>query len=483
MKKFFITAIVLIVTVFTMPAVRTFAAEKALEDIPTRGYTQSSKAYCLYEENDGEYVLTYINCNGTNQLYKSKEEFKHHESISEDGKTVFYKIDDTVYRYSYESGKRKKIYTVPENGSSRNRSVLVYSSPNGEYCAIRIEYSVAMDDNDIELILWHDGKTLSQTEKTTFGYVDSDTFYGVNDLGEVFYTIDKNLYIFDFNGKRLTEKIPDLESNNRKIYLNSRTYMLYCENEICFGEIGGERHKLSFSQVLRYNTVIAENGESFIAYNGEYVARYDIKSGKSKNILKISPEKYMENRFAFIKISSDMNEIAYINYSKKKLVRLSDWNAEKNRYNKRREIELNGTGREHISSYFPDMNIVLIGFADEKNNYCTADFNSGSLVTSEYWYYVDRFNRIIFQNGKYINFLDLEGNTTEVFDGVGITCDPWLSNGFFCFYSGGPEGDPYNYEGEYDLTYYYIDKNGKAVKWFEETKFMECHEICEDWEE
>lgn len=480
MKKF-ITAIIIIVTVLAIPAVGAFAAEKPLEDIPTRGYTESGKAYCLYEESGGEYVLTYFNSNGSEQLYKSKKKFEHDESFSEDGKTVFYEIDNTVYRYSYESGKRKKIYTLPENERSSKRFVWLYSSPNGEYCAIRIEYSVAMDDNDIELILWHDGKTVSQTEKTKFGNEDSDSFYGVNDLGEVFYTLDKDVYILDLDGKRLAEKIPDLKSPNRKIYTNSRTYMLYCENEIYFGEIGGERHKLSFPESPFYY-IQAQNGESFIAYNGEYVARYDMKSGKSKNIQKMSSEKYWEKRFHFMAVSDDMNELAYINYSKKKLVRLSDWNAEKNRYTKRQEIELNGTGREHISSYFSDMNIVLIGFADEKNNYCTADFNSGSLVPSEYWGYVDRFDHIIVQNGKQTEILDLDGSKTAVFDGVGISCEPWLSNGFFCFYSGGPD-IPCNYEGEYDLTYYYIDKNGKAVKWFEETDvYMERHEL-EYWDD
>ncbi|MDE5991804.1 MAG: hypothetical protein K2G87_02005, partial [Oscillospiraceae bacterium] len=199
-------------------------------------------------------------------------------------------------------------------------------------------------------------------------------------------------------------------------------------------------------------------------------------------ILKMDSEKYWEKRFHFMAVSSDLNELAYINYSKKKLVRLSNWNAEKNRYTKRQEIKLNGTGREHISSYFSDMNIVLIGFADEKNNYCTADFNSGSLVLSEYWGYVDRFDHIIVQNGKQTEILDLDGSKTAVFDSVGISCEPWLSNGFYCFYSGGPDV-PCNYEGEYDLTYYYIDKNGKAVKWFEETDvYMERHEL-EYWDD
>ncbi|MDE5991803.1 MAG: hypothetical protein K2G87_02000, partial [Oscillospiraceae bacterium] len=140
MKKFFITAIVLVVTVLTIPAVRAFAAEKPLKDIPIWGYSESGKAYCRYDETGGEYVLTYFNSNGSKQLYKSKKKFAHDESFSKDGKTVFYQIDNTVYRYSYESGKRKKIYTLPENERDCKRFVWLYSSPNGEYCAIRIEY-------------------------------------------------------------------------------------------------------------------------------------------------------------------------------------------------------------------------------------------------------------------------------------------------------------------------------------------------------
>lgn len=493
MKKFFITAIILIVTVLAMPAAGAFAAEKALEDIPTRGYTESGKAYCLYEEKDGEYVLTYVNSAGTKQLYKSKEKFKHNESFSEDGKTVFYSIDNKVYRYSYESGKRKKIYTVPENGSSYKRYTYVYSSLNGEYCAIRVEDSNNFDDDykyDIEIILWHDGKTVSQTIKTRFGYTDSDNFYGVNDLGEVFYTLDKDIYILDLDGKRLAQKAPvplsdeeDKYSNyEANIYPQNGTYIVRSEKDLYFGAVGGEQHKLSFSEEAQYY-VLAQNGKGLIAYNGEYVARYDKKSGKSKNIVKMSPEKYWENRFNFMASSSDLNEVAYINYSKKKLVRLSDWDAKKNRYTNKQEIKLNGTGREHISNYSSDLSTILIGFADEKNNYYTADFGSGSFEQTEYYLYeTDRFGHNIIRRSGKIEILNPDGSTTEVFDGVGATCEPWFSNGFYCFYSGGPDV-PCDYEGEYDLTYYYICPKGKAVKWYDlEDTYMECHYL-EDWDD
>lgn len=486
MKKIFITAIVIIVTVFAMPAVGAFAANKALEDIPTRGYTESGKAYCLYEESGGEYVLTYINSNGTKQLYKSKKEFEHHESISEDGKTVFYSIDNTVYRYSYESGKRKKIYTAQNNENSYATHVHQRSSPSGEYCFICVEHPTGYNNYDIDLVIWHDGKTVSQTEETNFGSYGGDTYFGVNDKGELFYTLDRDIYIFDFDGKRLALKAPELSSEEEykygyetKVFTENGTYFIESETAAFYGEIGGERHTFSITDDC---DLLRRNGESFIAYNGEYVARYDIRSGKSRNILKISPEKYRENRFNFMAVSDDMNEIVYINYSKKKLVRLSDWNAQKNRYTNKQEIKLNDTGRrEYICNPSPDLNVVFIARADAAFNHFKADFVNGSFEQTEYYLYeTDRFGHNIIKSGRKIEILNPDGSTTEVFDGVGATCEPWFSNGFYCFYSGGPDVSC-EYEGEYDLTYYYICPKGKAVKWYDlENTYMECHYL-EDW--
>lgn len=485
MKKFFVTVIAIIVTVLAIPAVRAFAADAALEDIPTLGYTESGKAYCLYEEVGGKYVLTYVNSRGTKQLYKSKEEFKHSQSLSEDGKTVFYSINNTVYRYSCESGKRKKIYTVP---NVKNNYTYVYpnSSPSGEYCFIYVE----RDSYDVDLVIWHDGKTVSQNEKTDFVSEDGNTLFYINDKGELFYTLDRDIYILDLDGKRLAEKAPELSSEDdyeygyeTEVFEESGTYFIESENAAFYGEIGGERHTFSISPDCR---VLCKSGESFIAYNGEYIARYDIRSGKIKNILKISPEKYREKLTGFFYASGDLNEVIYINYSKKKLVRLSGWNAEKNRYAKRQEIALNGTGREYISNFSPDMNIVLIGYADEERNFYQADFSDESFASSERWDFIDRFGHKITLRGKGVYITNPDGSETEAFGNVGASflldsTERRLTNGFFWFYSGGPETE--EYEGEYDLTYYYIDENGKAVKWFEETDvYMERH-FLEDWSE
>lgn len=490
MKKFFVTSIAIIVTVLAIPAVRAFAADAALEDIPTLGYTESGKAYCLYEEGDGEYVLTYVNSEGTKQLYKSKEKFKYCKSLSEDGKTVFYSINNTVYRYSCESGKRKKIYTAKSTEDSYDTHIYLNSSPSGEYCFMCVRHPTDYNNYNIDLIIWHDGKTSSQTEKTNFGSYGGNTFFHINDRGELFYTLDRDIYVLDLDGKRLVEKAPKLSSEEdykygyyTEVFEESGTYFIESENAAFYGEIGGERHTFSISPDCR---VLCKSGEGFIAYNGEYITRYDIRSGKIKNILKISPEKYREKLTGFFYASGDLNEVIYINYSKKKLVRLSDWNSEKNRYAKRQEIALNGTGREYISNFSPDMNIVLIGYADEERNFYQADFSDESFASSERWDLIDRFGHKITLRGKGVYITNPDGSETEAFGNVGASflldsTERRLTNGFFWFYSGGPETE--EYEGEYDLTYYYIDENGKAVKWFEETDvYMERH-FLEDWSE
>lgn len=483
MKKIFITAMAVIFAALSVNILTVFADNEELADIPIRVNSASGKAYCLYEEKDGEYTLTYVNSKGTKQLYRSKEKFKYDSSISEDGKIVFYSVNNTVYRYSYESGKRKKIYTAQENKNDSYTSVYLNSSPNGEYCFICVEHSYF----NVDLIIRRDGKTVSQSETRDFETENGSRLFNINDKGELFYTLDRDIYVLDFNGKRLVEKAPELSSEEdcqyryeTDVFTKNRTYLIRNRNDIYFGETGGRQHKLSFPDQAQYY-ISAKNGNGIIAYNGEYVARYDIKSGKSRNILKISPEKYWEKRFDFIAVSGGLDKIVYINYSKKKLVRLSDWDGKKNRYTKRREIELNGTGQEYISEISADMNTVLIGHADEKRNYYQADFNSGSFAPSEYWYYkTDRFGHKIIRNDKKIKILAPDGSETLVFDGVGVSCKPRFSNGFYCFYSGGPDVSG-NYEGEYDLTYYYIDKNGRAVRWYEETDvYMEAHDI-EDW--
>lgn len=239
--------------------------------------------------------------------------------------------------------------------------------------------------------------------------------------------------------------------------------------------------KLSFPDQPQFY-IAAKNGKGFIAHNGEYVSRYDMKKGTSSKIFKISPEKFSAKKTRLISVSSDLDKIVFINHSTERIVQLSQWSSEKNCYTVHKEIQLDGTGEEMIGDLSDDMNSVLVYNADEKRHDYQADFESGSFVPCEYWYwYTDRFgHKIIFIDEK-VKIIDPYGGETVVFDGVGAACSARFSNGFFCFYSGGPD-TYYEYEGRYDLTYYYIDENGKAVKWYEEKSvYMECH-IAEDWD-
>ena len=75
MRKIFITAMAVIFAALSVRILTVFADNEELADIPIRVNSESGKAYCLYEEKDGEYTLTYVNSNGTKQLYRSKEKF------------------------------------------------------------------------------------------------------------------------------------------------------------------------------------------------------------------------------------------------------------------------------------------------------------------------------------------------------------------------------------------------------------------------
>lgn len=489
MKKIFITAIIFLIAILSAPIFTVSADSGELADIPIRGNSKSGKAYCLYDEKDGVHTLNYINSEGTKLLYKSKKKFRHATGISEDGKIVFYIINNTMYRYSYESGELKRIYTVKKTGKNNYAKIQLYVSPNGEYCFICALDTSEYDDRVIDIVAWHDGKTVSHNEKLASMVEKGGNLQGINNRGEIFCISDRDIYALDFEGKMLSEKAPGLspgedQKNLRyeaEVFKESGTYMIRCNNDIYYGQIGKERYKLSFPDQPQFY-IAAKNGKGFIAHNGEYVSRYDMKKGASSKIFKISPEKFSGKQYRLISVSSDLDKVVFIDHSEERIVQLSHWSSEKNRYIGHKEIQLDGTGEEMIGDLSYDMNSVLVYNADEKGHDYQADFESGSFAPCEYWYWkTDRFGHRIKFTDKKVKIIDPDGGETVVFDGVGTACIADFSNGFLYFYSGGPD-TVCNYEGEYDLTYYYIDENGKAVKWYEEKSvYMECHEI-EDWD-
>lgn len=141
MKKFFITAATIFIAILSIPVFTAFAADTALEDIPmlNKYYFGSKKAYLYYSDGDNK-TLTYCSSEKEKVLYKSKKNFSYRASISEDGRTVFFSVNDTVYKYSARSGKIEKIYTVKVKCYPERNRITLYSSPNGEYCLISWTY-------------------------------------------------------------------------------------------------------------------------------------------------------------------------------------------------------------------------------------------------------------------------------------------------------------------------------------------------------
>ena len=494
MKKFFITAIIIIVTVLAMPAVGAFAADTALEDIPMLNeyYFGSQKAY-LYYSSDDYYTLTYCSSEKEQVLYKSKENFKikYHASISEDGKTVFFSVNDTVYRYSAESGKREKIYTIKVGYYPERDRLSVYSSPNGEYCCINWKYYPMEKGGDAEsyITLWHDGKEV--TEKDTFSKV-----FGVTDSGEAIINASSGLCSFGFDSakiKTVVKKPDDEYSYDFLVYPDTGTYIMYSDSDISiydleevewedselenkkyhnfyFGKIGGTQHSLS-PDGLPMEYYFDRNNENIVIYDGEYVVRINLESGKRKRIVKLAEKRLNSDHIVF---SKNFDAVLYINESNNKLVRLSGWDNKKNGYTKREEIELNGTKKEYIKNYSDDLKTVLLSSAEydeDSKSYknCAAFFENGKLVpidTNYKYMRIDRFNNLIgvervFHEKLNIDVIKSDGSKKTAFS----ECDGYYSNwnnGFFIFRTETAEYSDEYYE--YGIcTEYYINKNGEAV--------------------
>ncbi|MDE5576039.1 MAG: hypothetical protein K2J11_01455 [Oscillospiraceae bacterium] len=485
MKKF-ITAIIIIVTVLAMPAVGAFAAEKPLEDIPMLNeyYCGSQKAY-LYSSWDKYYILKYCSSEREEVLYKSDKEFDYSASISEDGKTVFFGINNIVYKYSYETNKSEKIYAVKVRNYPDKNNLTLYSSPNGEYCFIKwFYYPVERRvDSESYITLWHDGKEI--TEKA-----DCPKVFGVSDSGEALVRLrGMGLYSFSFNSGKLEAAVElpdDKYYYDFLAYPDTGTYIMYSDHyrvlpvgsddesdkycKFYFGKTDGEQHSL-FQDEMPKSYYLGASSKSIAVYDGEYVVRINLESGKRKRIVKLAEKRLNSNYIVF---SEDFDAVLYINYSKNKLVRLSGWNDKKNGYTKREEIELNGTKKECIKNYSDDLKTVLLSSAEydeDSKSYknCAAFFESGKLVTIDTSYQemrIDRFNNLIgiervFYEKFNIDVITPDGSKKTAFS----ECDDYYRDwkiSFFIFRTetATDAGEYYEYGV---CTDYYINKNGEAV--------------------
>lgn len=139
MKKFFITILAMIVTVLVIPAVRAFAADTALEDIPVMSYYYdgSYKAYCK-TEHDSEnelYRFYYINKTDKKLICKTKEKISTY-CVSANGLKVYYAIGNKIYQYSLKENKVKMIFDIENDKNKVSELEFIRSSDNGEYCFV-----------------------------------------------------------------------------------------------------------------------------------------------------------------------------------------------------------------------------------------------------------------------------------------------------------------------------------------------------------
>ena len=515
MKKIFFTVTMILAAVFIMPCVCANAEKVTLDDVPMlyndfRNGGKSKKAYLYYayDEDSKKYTLTYYNSRSSKLLYKSDDEFYHGASISEDGTIAFYCINDSVYRYSYADGKRKKIYTVPEKDYPGDSSLGLYSSPDGKYCLIKHKYYPEKKDTEIYLRLWHDGKIVSDE---VYNYYDSRFDVSVSNDGKVIYIDSTELYSFSFDTgkKELFASVPSEEYlYQTDIFHDKGTYVMYgiigfimdADNddpdynnykEIYSGRLY-EAPKLIYSGNIVPENVIACNGEAIVFYDGQYVVRIDLESGKSKKIIKLSPklleESYLHNYFL---CSDDMDSVVYIDRSKNKLVRLSGWNSKKNAYTVREEIDLNGTKEKFMLSGSNDLSIIKIIEEDpadaKKYKHYAAFFGEKKLVHApdDNIIRIDRFDHVIC--GDIYGYGDLEilcpdGSRKKVFtEDYSYYFDS--ENGYFIF--GVKEATDFDYDGrELGGIYhdYYINEKGEAVFLWKGRNTYESY-WWEDWEE
>ncbi|MCH5348417.1 MAG: hypothetical protein J1E40_03775 [Oscillospiraceae bacterium] len=492
MRKIFFKAIVILAAVFIMPCVCANAETAALDDVPMftddfKSRNGSKKAYILCDHDliSDVYTLTYYNIRSSKQLYKSEERFFYDSAISEDGTTAFYSVNDSVYRYSYTTGKIKKIYTVQAEEYTSLGQISVYSSPDGEYCLFSYKYYTKDNTEKVFFRLWHDGKIVSDK---VYNDYNSRFDVSVSNDGKAIYMDSSKLYSFSFDTgkKELFASVPSEKYiYHTKIFHDKGIYVMFGlisdtiednddpdynnYKEIYSGKLY-EEPKLIYSGNIAPKNFIACTGDAFVFYDGEYVVRLDLESGKSKNIIKLSPKLLESNKLSsYFVCSDDLDSAAFVNYSKNKLVRLSVWDSEKNSYTLRRETDLNGTKKELIRRYSSnDLSVIEIRDESPGSGYKSyaAFFKEKKLVSApEDIICIDRFGHVLCGNTRYTDgllMLSPDGSVKEVFEGEREVFDHYINNGYYLL-SIVDECDDQGYEILYITSCYYIDKNGDAV--------------------
>lgn len=499
MRKVIFT-IILLTTVFIFPCIHTNAQTTELDDVPMfyeylRYGGGSKKAYLYYDfdESSEKYTLTYYNSSSSKLLYRSGNKFSYKASISEDGTTAFFSINNFVYRYSYTDGKIEKIYTIPKEGYTGRSPAVIYSSPDGKYCLIKHGYYPESKDKDMEVHfrLWHDGKIISDE---VYGEYDSGRDVSVSNDGKVIHIYTAKLYSFSSDTGK-TELFADVPSEKyyykTDIFHDKGTYIMYgyikeirdADNDdpdydnykVIYSGRLYEEPKLIYSGNIVPDNIISCNGEAIVFYDGEYIVRIALESGKSKKIIKLSSKLLEEDRlYNHFMCSDDTDSAAYINYSTNKLVRLSGWDPEKNAYTVREEIGLNGTKEELMRYGSDDLSIIEIidkdpDGSDNEYKHYAAFFDEKKLVHApgDNIIRIDRFGHVIC--GDVSGYSDLEilgpdGSRKKVFTDEYSYYFDSSKCGYFMF--GVKEATAFGSDGEefFGIYHdYYINEKGEAV--------------------
>ncbi len=438
-------------------------ANTLLEDIPMHDedYQGSTKAFVYSRYDTNTNYLIYRNCSGEKVIYKSNKYFDYEISISEDGTTVYYAINDILYRYSYAEGKSKKTTALPSDDETvRNSGHTVISSSNGEYCLVRSWKSFRGDTDCYKnyFTIWHDGKTVT-SEYTSYYPI---SVKGISNDGRVFYIDDPeekfelHLFSFDTGNDEVFAEI-DLEGYPYRtdVFFDKNSYIIE-SLDLIYGKIGSA-YQNAVSDLYR---VIKYDGKSaIVTTDDDTVYRLNLENGDSLELADSS------SAFA---CTEDMDTVVFCDYQSKKLVRLSGWNEKENCYKNRQEIAVPALTEGHIiDSYSPDLNIVYIINESIEDSDRIAYFDSGVLQKTERSYpIIDRFGNVLFSiRGEKWYLMEPDGSERNVFeDDTECTLMNFdFINGFVIF---GVDVPCYDSDGLLqcgDYAEYYIDENGKPV--------------------
>lgn len=445
-------------------------------------YICKAYIYSGEEKNNGKYPVIYRNYFEKKVIGETWHKV-YDCSDSGDGKTVFYSVDDEIYRYSYDTGKNELIL------KNEGDDIRVAASPNGEYCAFRYEY-----EHSPKMKLWHNGKiyTVDLEEKDKECY-----FKAIYDDGRIIYTArgDHN-YMYDHycrlcefdpaSGKNVCMAVQYYDSSfnlNTMLFPEYDTYVMYYGGrsgaiDVQYGKIGEESKTIELPKF--YGGILRTNGKIVIFCDENHVYSLDLESGK-KSVITSSVKKKDEpdeniHFNQYVKVNADLSAVVYIDYENDRIVRLSQWDDHLCEFTKKQEIYFEWQEYQYLWKASLDLDMVYLdGCESHMEN--VVFFRTGEIIASE-----SIADRIDLSKGDYeltlcrdrakgsyehkykdLMILNPDGSKTMVFEG-GFDS---ISNGGFAMIN----KNIYSYDKKTGSRYksakdvYFIDETGKAVLW------------------